>query len=544
MAYSVTTTDGSTSITVADQTIDAARLSLSIWGRNTVNYGETHLRNTVRHLENFANNIPPPGTQTLTGQIWYNKNDGTMRVYDGSTWKRMTNTPVSSVDITGNLVAGTAYFNSTDSSLKFFTGAQFKNAVVPGGIVTAAYAGNVTASGNAFSYGAKVETLFLTNSADDSVVPVMAIKYVSDATTGGFTGTTPDLEHGGANATILAIFSDRDFTVKSSDTYYTELANASSVGISLNKGLNLRADSTSTSATNAENAIWANYANAIYTGSFIDAANIIHTSRGYVPAISSAYNLGSATNRFGELHVDQATVYNSLRASGTVDIGTISVPFANAYVNNLFASGTISGNIGTSGAPITDLFVSNITISGTGLILTTPTTANSLVNKAYVDGQITGANITANQVRTISTATNASHFITFVDSNNGSLTAENMFTDAGISYNPSTNNLTVTGDVFADDFDTTSDATLKENVVTVADALQKVLALRGVNYNRIGKNKLELGLIAQEVEQVVPEVVGENEDGKKTVSYGNIVGLLIEAIKELSNEIDRLKSDK
>jgi len=544
MAYSVTTSDGSTAITVSDQVIDSSKLSLALVGRNAVNYGESVVRNTVRHLENFSNTVPPNPVTVLTGQLWYNKTDGTMRVYDGANWKRMTNIPVSSTQISGNLSAGTSYFNSTTSTLKVYNGVTFKDSVVPGGTITSEYAGNVSASGNAQSYGSKVETLFLTNSADNTVIPVLAIKYVSDATTGGFTGVTPDPAHDNANATILALFSDRDFTVKNTDTYYTELVGVNSIGASIKKGLNLRSDGSSTTAEFANKATWADYANAIYTGSFISATNIIHTGRGYIPAIGSAYNLGNATNRFGELHVDQATVYNSLRAVNAPNIGNVGSPFGNAFVSNLSVSGTITGNVGAIGSPITELYVANIYISGIGQITTAPSNANSIVNKAYVDGQISTANITANQVKTISTATNASHFLTFVDSNNGTLTAENMFTASGIIYNPSTSNLTIAGDVFADDFDTTSDATLKENVVTISSALAKVMAMRGVNYNRIGKDQLELGLIAQEVNQVVPEVVGKNEDGKLTVSYGNLVGLLIEAIKELSAEIQQLKSDK
>ena len=89
-----------------------------------------------------------------------------------------------------------------------------------------------------------------------------------------------------------------------------------------------------------------------------------------------------------------------------------------------------------------------------------------------------------------------------------------------------------------------SDITLKDNIETIPDALEKVSQIRGVTYNR---NDLEdaprqTGVIAQEVEKVLPEVVSENEDGLKTVAYGNIVGLLIESIKELKAEVDALKT--
>jgi hypothetical protein len=92
-------------------------------------------------------------------------------------------------------------------------------------------------------------------------------------------------------------------------------------------------------------------------------------------------------------------------------------------------------------------------------------------------------------------------------------------------------------DVVATTYQTTSDARLKENVQTLNNAVEVVNRLRGVSYTR--NNKPEIGLIAQEVESVIPEVVGE-ADGYKTVSYANIVGLLIEAIKEQQKTIKEL----
>lgn len=102
-------------------------------------------------------------------------------------------------------------------------------------------------------------------------------------------------------------------------------------------------------------------------------------------------------------------------------------------------------------------------------------------------------------------------------------------------------NATATGTVAGADINSTSDARLKENVETVTDALDKVMNMRGVYFNRIGETERKLGVIAQEVEKIIPEVVAENNDGTKSVSYGNIVGLLIEAIRELKLEIDQLK---
>ena len=109
--------------------------------------------------------------------------------------------------------------------------------------------------------------------------------------------------------------------------------------------------------------------------------------------------------------------------------------------------------------------------------------------------------------------------------------------------------LYVTGNVYATGNITAySDARKKTNIKTIKSALNKVLDLRGVTYNKINidktiSDKTEIGVIAQEVEKVVPEVVTYAEDvDQYGVSYGNLAGLFIEAIKELKIELNELKA--
>ena len=87
----------------------------------------------------------------------------------------------------------------------------------------------------------------------------------------------------------------------------------------------------------------------------------------------------------------------------------------------------------------------------------------------------------------------------------------------------------------------TSDARLKENLVPITGAVDKVKALTGYNYNRIGSEKLEMGVVAQEVQVIAPELISETEEGNLSVAYANMVALLIEAVKEQSAEIAALK---
>ena len=102
-----------------------------------------------------------------------------------------------------------------------------------------------------------------------------------------------------------------------------------------------------------------------------------------------------------------------------------------------------------------------------------------------------------------------------------------------------TGTLTATADVVA-----YSDERIKENIKTIDNALDKVKALRGVSYNRtdLEDKSTKVGVIAQEVQKVLPEVVQEKEDGMLSVSYGNMVSVLIEGMKEQQEQIEALKA--
>jgi len=104
-------------------------------------------------------------------------------------------------------------------------------------------------------------------------------------------------------------------------------------------------------------------------------------------------------------------------------------------------------------------------------------------------------------------------------------------------------NLTATATITGAEVTATSDVRLKSNIETINGALDKVKAMRGVYFDK--NDKRSVGVIAQEMQEVMPEVVvtDDTEDKHLSVAYGNLVGVLIEAVKELSEEVSELRNN-
>jgi hypothetical protein len=100
-----------------------------------------------------------------------------------------------------------------------------------------------------------------------------------------------------------------------------------------------------------------------------------------------------------------------------------------------------------------------------------------------------------------------------------------------------TGNLTATGNVTA-----FSDARLKEDILEITDAIAKLQSIRGVTYRMRDARERRAGVIAQEVQKILPEVVFEHDDGFLHVAYGNMVSILISAVKELAARVEKLES--
>jgi len=199
-------------------------------------------------------------------------------------------------------------------------------------------------------------------------------------------------------------------------------------------------------------------------------------------------------------------------------------------VVNTFSAGTtgFTPSTATTGA-VTLAGTLNIANGGTGLstigsngtVLTSNGTAASWAAAA-------GATITG-------TTTAGTYYVVGTTSTSGSLTTASISNTNAVSYNASTGALTAVSMV------SSSDERLKSNIQTITNAVQTVESLRGVSYLR--NDRPEIGVVAQEVEKVLPMLVHEDPEGYKSVAYGNMVGLLIEAVKELSAEVKALKAE-
>jgi hypothetical protein len=116
-----------------------------------------------------------------------------------------------------------------------------------------------------------------------------------------------------------------------------------------------------------------------------------------------------------------------------------------------------------------------------------------------------------------------------------SVSSTTINAEANLTFDGST--LTVTGTITE-----TSTAKVKENVENIINALDIIKNLRGVQYNKIGNNNKEIGVIAEEVEEILPQIVTRDKEGNpKSVSYSRLTALLIEAVKELDNKINKMK---
>lgn len=309
----------------------------------------------------------------------------------------------------------------------------------------------------------------------------------------------------------------------------------------------------------------------VFTGSPASNANII------IPSTSKTYVVRNSTSSGNTITIKTSSGSGAVVANGTTALvycdgtdcflGAFPVNNSGSYTfTTLTTSGSMTvGNalvVSAGGADVTGatLLRNALTVYGaTTLNNTLNVTGSSSLSSATVSSTlgVTGATTLSNTLSVSGAATMSSTLAVSgsISANSGSVllpeatgggsyrslhnnsgTIGFLNTSSGWAFRvDDSGNATATGNVTA-----YSDARLKEDVVTIQDALSLVEAMRGVRYVRRGTGERQVGVIAQEVQAVLPEVVRDGDF--LSVAYGNLTGVLIEAVKELSQRVKELEA--
>ena len=194
---------------------------------------------------------------------------------------------------------------------------------------------------------------------------------------------------------------------------------------------------------------------------------------------------------------------------------------------------------GSGGAAVTVGLPNSVTITGTmtagtfsgsGASLTSLPAAQLTGTLPALDGSAL-TNLPSGSSVSNDTTSTSTFYPIFSDVTSGSATTKVSSTK--LTFTPSTGNLEAT------QFTSLSDRSKKTNIRPIQNALDITKQLDGVRFDWIDNDKESIGVIAQDVEKILPELVETSDDGTKSVAYQNMVAVLIEAVKEQQKQIDR-----
>tara|TARA_B100000123_G_scaffold271816_1_gene252594 strand:+ start:13 stop:1320 length:1308 start_codon:yes stop_codon:yes gene_type:complete len=243
----------------------------------------------------------------------------------------------------------------------------------------------------------------------------------------------------------------------------------------------------------------------------------------------------SASEVLSDIGASAAAGSSSIVTTGALDSGSITSGFGTIDTGS--STITTTGAI-TGGSLVAD----NITIDGTEIDLSSGSLTVDVADDINLDAD--GGTIVFKDGGT--------EIALLALDNSGFFDILSSVSDADIRIRGNDGGSTITAltfdmseagaATFNNDVTAFSDARLKDNIETLENGLQKIEQLRGVTYTR--DNKESIGVIAQEVEKILPEIVktADDEMGTKSVDYSRITAVLIEAVKELSAKVQELES--
>lgn len=427
MPYIISNSDGSLTVTVADSVIDTTTYSLALVGRNVSNFGQYFAQNTIRHLENFASATAPSPSTRLIGQLWFDKSEEILKIWDGNIWKRSTGILVGAENErpTNNLIGGgTAFFNTSSNKLEVHNGTTFVEASYPGE-VTSRYS-NSTVDNNPTHYGTRVRNIFLKDTTGISN-PVLAICYVKSTSEGSSDTVLPNRGStliDGQYETVMALFSDRRFTIDTSAAAIVDGTTVTDLALELVGPGGI----ANARAGRAEGVILPglNVREEFETAGVLSVANLFAENIG---------TDGSIINPVGRINVNELTVNTEL----TVGNASVTLGGDLDVADDVTIGGDISATTGIARFANLEVSANTIlngetTINGqlivNGVNTQTIGQASQVIENYYGD-QITTANISVSKSANISAATIGTLAVTNNQTIGGTLTVSGATTLAG-----------------------------------------------------------------------------------------------------------------
>lgn len=242
------------------------------------------------------------------------------------------------------------------------------------------------------------------------------------------------------------------------------------------------------------------------------------------------------------MSVTGATTLSTLNVTGATTMASNGLNVGSGQLNVTGGNVNMSGALTVSGA---QTFTGNTTMSGTMSVSGSATLSSTLsVGGAAIFSSTSTFNGAATFNNNTVTISSTSPTIRLNDTDNAGAFVHcnsnlvGFLNNSGgwAHYVDQSGNFTAVGNVTA-----YSDISQKSDVETITHAVEQILKMRGVRYTRINTLEKGIGVIAQEVKKVYPEVIQDN-DGILSVAYGNLVGVLIEGIKELDTRIRKLEA--
>jgi hypothetical protein len=606
MSYTITHANGTNPIVIADGTVDTST-SITLVGRNTPSYGQYLDQNFLNMLENFSNSSSP--VNPISGQLWYNSTQGTLKIYNGTAFKNVSNaTSGSSSPINPNI--GDFWWDTVNGQLDVYNGSMWVvvGPVATGTVVAETIIDTSSVPHNVISFQinntryailSKDIGTFHTNILGFSTIgPGFNIASTSFVTNNRFVGTATNSDALGSVGAASFMRADQNTSTVGilSVTNNTGINVGTSGQASINiTGNEVHLDNTQnngiirlrtkTAAGVADALDILGNADVQINGNLFVLGNLdvtTSTETSIVSGVNSSYNTTSGAFQ----------VVGGVGIGGNINVGgPVNTFSGNVIVANLQTSGNVyadyinAGVLGNNGASLVGTIntaaqpqitslgtLTGLQVSGTagftgGTVTFNPTSANKLVLGNVGNVQILGGtslqflqtdgsgNMTWSTVYIpVGASATAGQIPVYSNSNY-------IAGNAGVTYN---GNLNITGNILAtnDIVAFYSDQRLKTDITPITNALEKVNKINGVTYYTndiadklgIGDNREHVGVIAQEIQSVLPQVIhsapfdldenGISKSGENylTVQYDKIIPLLIQAIKELSAEVEALKA--